>query len=148
MAEIYSPRPGRAEKLKDVMLDAGGRRRTAQVERVWHHDGRPILKFSGIDSIGDAELWTGADVLVDEADRMIPGDGEYSHRDLIGCRVVADAPLGVVAGVEDYGGTPLLRVATSQGREVLVPFARAICREIDIKEKIIRVDLPEGLLDL
>jgi ribosomal 30S subunit maturation factor RimM len=34
------------------------------------------------------------------------------------------------------------------GREILVPFARAICREIDVAGKIIRVQLPEGLADL
>ncbi len=55
--------------------------------------------------------------------------------------------MGVVSGVEDYGGPPLLKVEAADGREILVPFARAICREIDVAAKIIRVELPEGLLD-
>jgi ribosomal 30S subunit maturation factor RimM len=55
---------------------------------------------------------------------------------------------GVVRGVEDYGGTPLLKVEAVDGREILVPFARAICREIDVAGKVIRVQLPAGLLDL
>jgi 16S rRNA processing protein RimM len=148
IAEIYSSQPGRAEKLKDVMLEVDGRRRPSQIENVWHHDGRPVLKFAGIDSIGEAESWAGADVLVAEAERAQPGEDEFSHADLIGCRVIADTELGTVAGVEDYGASPLLRVETADDREILIPFARSICREIDIAEKTIRVELPEGLLDL
>ena len=33
------------------------------------------------------------------------------------------------------------------GRDVLVPFAQAICKEIDVAAKTIRAELPEGLLD-
>lgn len=130
------------------MLEREGRRREARVENVWHHDGRPVLKFSGIDSIGEAEPWAGADVLVSEAERAQPGDDEFSHADLIGCRVVADDEIGRVAGVEDYGGAPLLRVEAPDGRELLIPFARSICREIDVAQKLIRIDPPEGLLEL
>ena len=147
MAEVHSSQPGRAERLKDVKLEVDGRERAAQVERVWYHDGRPVFKFAGIDSIGEAEAWAGADVLVPEAERAAPEEGEYSHADLIGCSLIGEAQVGIVVGVEDYGGPPLLRVEATDGREILVPFARSICREIDVAAKIIRVELPEGLLD-
>jgi 16S rRNA processing protein RimM len=148
LAEIYSSQPGRAEKLKEVKLDLNGRERSAQIEEVWYHDGKTVLKFAGIDSIDDAEEWAGADVLVPESERALPEEGEYSHADLIGCSVVGDRPIGVVKGVEDYGGPPLLKLEAPDGREILVPFARAICKEIDVENKIIRVDLPEGLVEL
>lgn len=147
LAEVHSSQPGRAERLKDVKLEVDGRERAAQVERVWYHDGRPVFKFAGIDSIGEAEAWAGADVLVPEAERAAPEEGEYSHADLIGCSLIGEAQVGIVVGVEDYGGPPLLRVEATDGREILVPFARSICREIDVAAKIIRVELPEGLLD-
>jgi 16S rRNA processing protein RimM len=148
LGEIDSSQPGRAGKLKDVILEVDGRERTAQVEQVWYHDGRPVFKFAGIDSISDAEGWAGADVLVPESERAAPEDGEYSHADLIGCRLAESAgTVGIVVGVEEYGGPPLLRVEATDGREILVPFARSICREIDVAAKIIRVELPEGLLD-
>ncbi len=106
-----------------------------------------MFKFAGIDSIGDAEAWAGADVLVPESERAAPGEGEYSHADLIGCSLMGEARVGMVVGVEEYSGPPLLRVEATDGREILVPFARSICREIDVAAKIIRVELPEGLLD-
>lgn len=151
-AEIYSSQPGRAEKLKDVMLGLGGLRRPVQVERLWYHNGRPVLKFYGIDSISDAQIWRGAELLAPESERARPEPGEYSHADLIGCEVCAPEPLGallgVVRGIEDYGSQILLRVEKAEGGEMLIPFVNAICREIDVARKIIRAELPEGLADL
>lgn len=150
-AEIYSSQPGRAERLREVRLEKEGLTRPACVERVWYHEGRPILKFAGMDSISDAEVWQGADVLVEEAERALPAEGEYSHADLIGCELVCeekDQPLGVVRAIEDYGSAPLLRVEAVDGREILVPLAHSICREIDVTRKRIRARLPEGLAEL
>jgi 16S rRNA processing protein RimM len=147
-AEIYSSQPGRAEKLKAVVLSLAGRKRPVQVERLWYHSGRPVFKFGGIDSISDAQTWRGADLLAPESERARPEPGEYSHADLIGCEIWAPEPLGTVRGIEDYGSQVLLRVEKTAGGEMLVPFANAICREIDVARKIIRADLPEGLADL
>ena len=130
------------------MLQLGLQRVSTRVEQVWHHDGKPVVKFAGIDTISDAEPWSGADILVPESERAGPEEGEFSYADLIGCRVIADLEIGTVAGVEDYGGAPLLRVERLDGRELLIPFARAICREIDVAAKLIRIDPPQGLLDL
>ncbi|MGH9595101.1 MAG: ribosome maturation factor RimM [Bryobacteraceae bacterium] len=151
IGEVYSSHPGRAEELKDVVLELEGRRLPVRVERVWFHDGRPVFKFVGMDSISTVEPWRGADILVAESERSVPREGEFSHADLIGCSVQpagAENPLGIVRGIEEYGGSPLLRVEAVDGREILVPFARSICREIDVAGKIIRVELPEGLADL
>jgi 16S rRNA processing protein RimM len=132
-------------------LEKGGASRLARVERAWYHGGRLVLKFEGLDSINDAEAWEGADLLVAEADRVRPAEGEYSHEDLIGCTLMTvgnDEPVGVVRGVEDYGATPLLKVEAGEGREILVPFVRTICPVIDVAGQIIWVELPAGLLDL
>ncbi len=151
MGEIYSSQPGREEKLKEVKLEAGDRQRLVQVERIWRHDGRPVFKFAGIDSISAAEEWRGAEVLVPKTERAAPEAGEFLHEELIGCRVVTaetGETVGEVKAVEDYGGPPLLKLEAADGREILIPFARSICREIDVAAKIIRVELPEGLTEL
>ncbi len=147
--EIYSSQPGRAEKLKDVVLElADGKTRPSQVEEIWWHSGRPVFKFVGIDSMTDAEAWAGADVLVADSEREMPEEGAYSHADLIDCALWnRDVKVGVVRRVEDYGGGPLLEIRLEDGRDVLVPFSRAICKEIDVATKNIRAELPEGLLE-
>ena len=149
-AEIYSSLPGRAERLGEVMLQKDSLSRIVRVDIVWHHDGVPVFKFGGIDSISEAEPWEGADILVRSSELVQPEEGEYRHADLIGCMVwdeENDRALGPVRSVREYGGAPLLEVDAG-GREVLVPLARSICREIDIARKTIRAKLPEGLTEL
>ncbi len=147
IAEIYSTQPGRAERLKEVRLEKGALTRAAVVEQYWEHDGKPVLKFEGLDSISDSEAWAGADILVSESERARPEEGEFSYAELIGCVVVeAGREIGKVAGIEEGGGPLLLKVVGE--KEVLIPFAKAFCREIDVERKVIRVELPEGLLDL
>jgi ribosomal 30S subunit maturation factor RimM len=89
--------------------------------------------------------------LISPADVALPEEGAYSYAELVGCRVegsseAGDSFSGVVKGVEEYGGPPLLDVE-SNGRQVLIPFAREICKEIDVRNRIIRVELPDGLLE-
>jgi 16S rRNA processing protein RimM len=51
----------------------------------------------------------------------------------------------VVTDWHEYGGPPLLEVRGDSGKEVLIPFVKAICTEIDPAARRILVDLPEGL---
>lgn len=148
IAEIYSNQPGRAERLQTVTLAQGEQKLAVNVENLWYHDGRPIFKFAGIDSISQAEPWEGAEMLVEDSERIAAPEGEYLHSDLIGCTVVAgDRTLGEVKDVVEYGGPVLLQVHDGT-REVLIPFVRAFCPEIDIDAKRIVAELPEGLVDL
>jgi ribosomal 30S subunit maturation factor RimM len=52
--------------------------------------------------------------------------------------------LGRVAAWQDGGGAGLLELDDG----LLIPFARAICVEIDPARRRIAVDLPEGLKDV
>ena len=160
VGELDSTEPGREDRLKEVTLVLGDRSKVVRVEQVWRnpsiYDGRPVFKFEGIDSMSDAEAWHGAGILVAAEDVAKPEEGAYSYAELVGSRVmklVANEPgsgelIGIVEGIEEFGGPPLLRVRASDGREILIPFARAICKQIDPAAKTIGVELPEGLIDL
>jgi 16S rRNA processing protein RimM len=148
LGELDSSDPDRERKLREVALEVDGRRQVMRVEETWRHDGRPVFKFAGIDSISDAEKWEGAEMLVPASEVEPPEEGTFSYADLVGCKVVGDAiEVGVVTEVEAYGGAPLLKLEAPDGREILIPFARSICKVIDVASKTIRVELPEGLLE-
>jgi 16S rRNA processing protein RimM len=77
-----------------------------------------------------------------------PGNGEYFSFDLEGGTVYAgERVVGVVAEVLASGGGWTLRLDRS-GNEVLVPFVREYLNGVDIDEKRIDVELPEGLAEL
>jgi 16S rRNA processing protein RimM len=147
LGELDSSDPDRERKLRDVVLEVDGRRQVMRVEETWRHDGRPVFKFAGVDSISDAEKWEGAEMLVPASEVEPPEEGAYSYADLVGCKVVGESEVGVVIEVEAYGGAPLLKLEAADGREILIPFARSICKVIDVASKTIRVELPEGLLE-
>ena len=147
LGELDSSEPDREQKLKEVALEKNGRRQVLHVEETWRHDGRPVFKFVGIDSINDAEPWEGAEMLVPLSEVEPPEEGAFSYADLVGCKVVGDEVVGVVTEIEEYGGAPLLKLEAADGREILIPFARSICKVIDVASKTIRVELPEGLLE-
>ncbi len=119
------------------------------VENVWRHGGRIVFKFTGVDSISAAETLAGADVAIPKQDRAVLPDGEYYQTDLVGCTIVTreGKPIGTVEGWQEHGGPPLLEVRAG-GKELLIPFARSICVEIDVPGRRIVVDLPEGLDEL
>jgi len=123
---------------------------TLDVVTMRMHQGRPVILFKGVASMDDAELLAGMELRVaaDDRDAERLDEGEYYHRDLIGCVVVTESgePVGEVIAVEgDRAQTRL--VVRSRRHEVLIPLADAICT-VDLEAKRITVRPPEGLLEL
>ena len=127
-----------------------GRLGTLEVATMRMHQGRPVILFKGIGSMDDAELLAGTELRIaeDERDAELLEEGEFFHRDLIGCAVVTEQgdPVGEVTAVEgDRGNTRL--VVRSKRNELLIPLADEICT-VDVANKRITVRPPEGLLEL
>ena len=149
-AVMLSSKPERYEALKEVFLfatggPAGGEK--YDIETTWFHGGTLVFKFRGVDSISDAEGLYGREVRIPASQRTVLDEGEYFQSDLIGCQVVdrrTGEAIGHVTAWDDGGGSGLLVVDDN----LLVPFARSICVEIDPAAKRIAVELPEGLKDL
>ncbi len=129
---------------------ANGQTVSVQLSDAWEHKGDWVLKFAGIESIEAAEPFRGADLWVPYTERAELADGAFYQSDLIGCQVISTATgesLGVVEGWQQHGGaTPLMEVRSAE-REQLIPFVTSWC-QIDLNARTIRMDLPEGLLEL
>ncbi len=99
--------------------------------------------------MSDAEKLAGGDVEIPFEERASLPEGEYFQTDLVGCSVVTleGKEIGVVERWQEYGGPQLLEVKAGD-KEILIPFAKSICVEIDVPGRRIVVDLPEGLTDL
>ena len=127
-----------------------GGQSTLEVATMRMHQGRPVILFTGVASMNDAELLAGLELRVAEDEREVErlDDGRYYHRDLIGCAVVTESgePIGEVTAVEGDARASRL-VVRSKRNEVLIPLADAICT-VDLAAKRITVRPPEGLLEL
>ena len=151
-AELETEDAGLLPSLSHVHLWNGrDHRELFRICESWPHKGRLILKFEGIDSIGEAERLCGWEVQIPAEQRPPAPEGSFYIADLLGCHVVDDQSgrvLGEVRDVRETGATPLLEVAGAGTEPLLIPFARAICVDIDTAHLTIRVNLPEGLEEL
>lgn len=111
--------------------------------------GRPIVGFEGVATIEDVERLSGLELRIPEAQLQPLGDGTYYVHQLVGCVVdtVSGTRVGTVRRVEGGGSRSLLDIDGERG-QVLVPLAAEICVEIDVQGKRIRIDPPDGLLDV
>ena len=153
LAKILTDFPSRFAGLQRAFLDVpDGDPEAIAVEHTWLHKGRVVMKFDGIASISDAETLRGRNVLIPKEEVVALPAHQYYLWELEGCHVVVESggtrkPLGTVTEVERTGGTDILHVADGS-EDVLVPFARAICKVIDPEARLIVIDPPEDLLDL
>ncbi len=142
--------PSRLESLKKAQVAlVNGSSVAVEIAAAWPHKGDWVLKFAGIDSIEAAEGFRGGDLWVPYANRGTLDDGDFFQSDLIGCQVidtVSGRRVGAVEGWQHFGGAPLMEVRAGE-REHLIPFVRPLC-EVDLAAKTIRMELPEGLLEL
>ena len=126
---------------------AGDEQLTVASMRV--QNGRPIVGFKGFERIEDVERLAGLELRVPEDALQPLQPGTYYEHQLVGCAVETTAGdvVGEVAKVE--GGAGASRVVINGPRgEILIPLAVDICVEIDVGKKRIRINAPEGLLEL
>jgi 16S rRNA processing protein RimM len=111
--------------------------------------GRPVIQFEGFSRIEDVERLAGLELRVPEEALQPLDAGQYYEHQLIGCVVttLSGSTIGQVSRIEGGSGGSRLVVEGSRG-EILIPLAVEICVEIDVGAKRIRVDPPEGLLEL
>ena len=104
---------------------------------------RALVRLTGVRSLRDAEELAGAAIYVE--DDLY----EDEEEDLTGWTVLqADGtPAGTVSAHEDIPGNPCIWVETGRG-ECLLPLREELVLDVDETEKTLRMEIPEGLLNL
>jgi 16S rRNA processing protein RimM len=129
-----------------VLLCSDGNERTVATSQ-WHGN-RLIVTFAGVVDRTGAEALRGLVLEVERNPHERPADpNEFFDSDLNGARVelVDGSHVGEVAEVVHLPAQDLLAVRTEHG-EVLVPFVTEIVPEVDLVNRVIRIDPPPGLL--
>jgi 16S rRNA processing protein RimM len=103
-----------------------------------------------VDSISEAETLVGCELQVPRAQRSQLEAGWNYVSDLAGCVVFDRArEIGRIEEVQfGAGEAPLLIVRNPANRLVEIPFAEAYLDRVDVERKQIRMNLPEGLLEV
>jgi 16S rRNA processing protein RimM len=112
--------------------------------------GKLVVHFAGVDDRAAAEALRGTELAIPAAARPVLDDpDEFYDSDLVGLQAstVDGLELGPVTDVVHAGGASYL-VLIVDGRERLVPFVTAIVPTVDLTERRVVIDPPEGLFDL
>jgi 16S rRNA processing protein RimM len=151
VCDVETDFPERFEAPRQVKLKKrDGAAFQAEIEDAWFHNHRVVLKFAGYDTMTAAQGLAGALVLIPESESAPLADDQFREFEIIGAEVVNKSGdrLGQVARVMHTGGTDLLVIEGEGGREYMIPFADDICIKVDALARRIKVDPPDGLLDL
>ena len=106
-------------------------------------NSRALVRLTGVHNLTDADELAGRAVYAD--DDLY----EDAEEDLTGW-TVQDADgneVGTVSAHEDIPGNPCVWVDTKKG-EVLVPLHEELVLSVDEDAQVLRMEIPEGLLDL
>jgi 16S rRNA processing protein RimM len=151
--EIYSDIPERfavGMRLLALPREVNGVRRELEIEEIWPHKGLLVFKFSGVDSISEAETLVGCELQLPSSQRLELQAGWNYVSDLVGCAVLDHGrEIGLLEAVQfGAGEAPLLIVRDAAKRLLEIPFAEAYLDGVDLARKQIHMKLPEGLLEV
>ena len=149
-AELHTSIAGRFQpgmQLSALVKD--GSRRELEIEELWPHRELLVLKFAGVDSISEAEALLGCELQVPREQRAQLEEGWTYISDLVGCTVFdGNREIGRVRDVQFGAGEAPLLVVDARGKEFEIPYAEAYLAGVDLERRRIRMQLPEGMLEV
>ncbi|TLU66900.1 ribosome maturation factor RimM [Thalassotalea litorea] len=134
------------------VLNLGGNKQNIEVSEWRRHNNGLIAKFTDINDRDDAQLRTGAEILVSDVQLPELPQGEFYWRDLIGMDVVNEQGynFGKVTDIMETGSNDVLVVKANRTdafgkKERLIPYLEdQVIKSVSLDEKKIDVDWDPG----
>lgn len=151
--QVLGDGPGNLMRAPRVALGVGNEDPAARwyevIEVALGRGGEVRARLEGVDTREGAAALTGLLVLGDSSHFEALPDGEHYWYEWIGCAVETSdgRKLGTVRELWETGAHDVLIVEDETGRDLLLPAARALLREVDVAGRRIVIEVPEGLLD-
>ncbi|AKP66693.1 ribosome maturation factor RimM [Companilactobacillus ginsenosidimutans] len=126
---------------------AGNKEFTIESSR--KHKNFILLKFKGFDNINDVEQYKGNELFTSNEIKPELAEGEFLYSQIVGLPVVDEklGEIGKVTEIMELGPNDVWVVKGPKYDEVLIPYIEDVVKKVDIDNKVINVDLPDGLID-
>ena len=128
-----------------LMTKDGARQfEVAQVREAKDH---LVATLKGIATREEAERLNGLELYIAREKLPEPEQDEYYHADLIGLAAVdtANAPLGRVIAIHNFGAGDIIEIAPPQGATMLLPFTHAVVPTVDLEGGRVVIELPDEI---
>jgi 16S rRNA processing protein RimM len=138
-------KPGRSI----LVIQAGQIEKRYSIQWAKPHGRSMLLSLKGIDDRDMADGLVGAEFFIERTSLPELVKGSYYWIDLIGLSVFStdDQYIGCIESIIPTGSNDVYVVKNhdNNDHEILIPAIESVVLNIDFKNKIMRVDLPEGL---
>ena len=134
---------------KVILKDRSGKLTEFRVCSVVEHKGLLLLSLEGLHSLEQAEEYRGASVFVKKESLGELQEDEYFWHELLGLKVFLDTGqyLGRISHIIPTGGTDVFVIKEGK-RELMIPAAHNVVKEINLTRQSMVITPPEGLLEL
>jgi 16S rRNA processing protein RimM len=111
------------------------------------HKNVYIVKFKGLDDINAAEKYKDGLLKVSEEELIDLPEDEYYYHEIMGCQVVTDEgeELGTITEILAPGANDVWVVSPPKGKPILIPVIDDVLLDVDVKGKVVKIHLLEGL---
>lgn len=112
--------------------------------------GNVLMSIVDLDDRTSAEKLKGYYISVDREDAVKLPKDTYFITDLIGLTAVDDqlGNLGTIEDVFETGANQVISIKRRGKQNLLVPFLKAVCYQVDFENKVMKIKLPDGLYEL
>ena len=136
-----------ADVLSDAKLYLGDPREEISVQTIRKLNQRFILAVEGWRDRSVAEKYRNADIFVRKDDVPALPEGEYYFHELIGSKVIGEngTKIGTLVDIIKTGANDVYIISPSDNNQddILIPAIQSVVKKIDVKNKMIQVNLPE-----
>ena len=138
----------RFDDLKKVYIKIRKEQKELEIEEVKYHKNQVLIKFKGIETIEQSEVYRNAILEISREDAIPLEEGEYFIADLLESEVYTDEgeKLGILEDIFNTGSSDIYVVKNELGKSILLPRIDDVIKEIDVENKKIIVHLLEGLI--
>ena len=107
-----------------------------------------IIKFKQYVNINEVEKYKGGLLKVSLDDQIEQEEDAFYFHEILGCTVIDEeiGELGKVIDILTPGANDVWVVKRAKGSDVLIPYIEQVVLDVNVKEKVIKVRLMEGLL--
>jgi 16S rRNA processing protein RimM len=111
------------------------------------HKNFDLLKFEGYPNINDVEKFKGGVLKVSNEMLSELEENEFYYHEVIGCDVVntSGEQLGKIKEILSTGANDVWIVQRQGQKDLLLPYIEDVIKEVNIEEKVVTVELMEGL---
>lgn len=113
------------------------------------NNGFAIVKFDGVDTEEESRNLSSNLIYLPQELEPVPEGNDFYNDELIGFKVIdkTHGEIGVLDNVMEAPAQDVFEITHPNGKEIMVPVLANFIEEIDRKNKVLRLDAPEGLID-